>query len=353
RAERVGGAPTVPARWLARLELAARQAAGAIGDRTPNPLAEGAERWLAWAAALDPAAGGPPPDLPAVAPPVEARFRDLSVSDVERWVRDPYGHYARHILRLYPLEAIDQEPDAADRGNTLHHVLHAFVATLTPGVWPEDAPAQLLALGEQAFAPFRDRPGVHAFWWHRFCRMAGWYAGHEAGRWPALAAAATERELRGPVSVAGTSVDLRARLDRLDRMEDGGFVVIDYKSGSLPALEPAPDKAWTASAARAWSPQLPLEGMLVLQQHAGADLEALEAWAVGGGRDTPGEAKDLTEKTEPVAAAEQAWAGLERLLAQFADPTMPYLSEPRPLLAPRYSDYRHLARTGQDEGGDA
>jgi len=56
----------------------------------------------------------------------------------------------------------------------------------------------------------------------------------------------------------------------------------------------------------------------------------------------------LTDKREPVAVAQQAWEGLLRLLAQFADPDMPYLSEPRPLLAPRYSDYRHLARIAQE-----
>ena len=51
-----------------------------------------------------------------------------------------------------------------------------------------------------------------------------------------------------------------------------------------------------------------------------------------------------------MVVAEQAWAGLQRLLTQFADPTMPYLAAPRPQLAPRYSDYRHLARIGGEEG---
>lgn len=352
RAERVGGAPTVPARWLARLELAARQATGALSDDDPNPLRHSSACWLALAEALDRAEPALP-ELPAPLPPVETRFRDLSVSDVERWVRDPYGHYARHVLRLYPLDAIDQEPDAAERGTLLHKILHDFVRSLTPGEWPADARDRLLALGEAAFAHLKDRPGVHAFWWHRFRRMAGWYLAHEAGRWPALHAAETEHRLSGPIGAGDGSVTLNARVDRLDRLRDAGFVVIDYKSGSLPVLEPEPGKAWTASAARAWSPQLPLEGRLLLARHTGAELEALEAWAVGGGsRDSDGEAKQLTDKREPVAVAEQAWAGLERLLAQFADPAMPYLTEPRPLLAPRYSDYRHLARTGQEEGPD-
>ncbi len=348
RAERVGGAPTVPARWLTRLELVARAATGALSDDKENPLRAGAPEWLAWAAALD-QANAAIPELPEPKPPVEARFRDLYVTDVERWVRDPYGHYARSILKLRPLDQIDQEPDAAERGTLLHEVLHKFVRGLTPGEWPDDALDQLIALGEEQFSGLKDRPGVHAFWWHRFRRMAAWYVEHEDGRWPAIASAETETKLSGPIQAAGRSVTLNARVDRLDRFDGAGFVLIDYKSGNLPGLEPPADKDWTQSAARAWSPQLPLEGKLLRDLHPCAELEALEAWAVGGGsRDKIGEAKSLTDKREPVAVAQQAWEGLLRLLAQFADPDMPYLSEPRPLLAPRYSDYRHLARIAQE-----
>ena len=92
----------------------------------------------------------------------------------------------------------------------------------------------------------------------------------------------------------------------------------------------------------------------MLLTEANAELEALEAWAVGGaasGKD--GEAKNLTAKQEPVQVAEDAWKGLQSLIRQFSDPTMPYLAEPRPRLAPRYSDYRHLARIGQEEAPDA
>jgi ATP-dependent helicase/nuclease subunit B len=42
--------------------------------------------------------------------------------------------------------------------------------------------------------------------------------------------------------------------------------------------------------------------------------------------------------------ADEARGGLERLIAEFDDPETPYLSQPDPSRAPRYSDYRHLAR---------
>jgi hypothetical protein len=37
------------------------------------------------------------------------------VTEIEHWLRDPYTIYAKHILRLAPLDAIDTPPGAADR----------------------------------------------------------------------------------------------------------------------------------------------------------------------------------------------------------------------------------------------
>ena len=43
-------------------------------------------------------------------------------------MRDPYAIYARHILRLRPLdEAIDAEPEAAEFGTFVHAALAAFL----------------------------------------------------------------------------------------------------------------------------------------------------------------------------------------------------------------------------------
>src|SRR5690606_16518559 len=82
RSERVDGTPTVPSRWLLRLDtvLARLGLDGRIGD-------EGA-RWLAWAAELDRPEAVRPVAPPEPRPPVRARPRKLSVTQVETWMRD-------------------------------------------------------------------------------------------------------------------------------------------------------------------------------------------------------------------------------------------------------------------------
>ncbi len=347
RAERVAGTPTVPSRWLARLDLAARQLRGMTGKDDPSPLKTNAEDWLGWQEALDRAEKPEPLSLPRPTPPVSARFTDLSVTGVENWVADPYGHYAARILKLRALDPVDQPPDASDRGSLLHEALHRFIRSLG-SQWPDDAQERLVAIGREVFADWLDRPSVQAFWWPRFLHMAAWFAAHESARRADLTNTETEIPLVAELSAGPIPINLTARMDRLDQWSDGTYSVIDYKSGTLPTA---------SNIADGWPPQLPLEAAMIRRVRE-ADVTTIEAWSVGGrGKDgTNGEAKNLSPKGKNAVSAtdagEAAWVGLSSLLTQFADPTMPYLAEPRSFPDRRYSDYRHLARIDKEGGGD-
>lgn len=348
--ERAAGAPTVPSRWLSRLELAARQVRGLTGKDDPNPLCANADKWLRWQAHLDDPGTPVPIPLPSPKPPVAARFTDLSVTGVERWVTDPYGHYAARILKLRALDPVDQPADASERGSLLHAVLHRFLRELN-GEWPDDALARLEAAGRAVFGEWLSRPNVQAFWWPRFLRMAAWFVEHESARRADIAAIETETKLTADIVAdieAGSApVTLSARMDRLDQRTDERFTIIDYKSGSLPAA---------SRIAEGWPPQLPLEAAIVARSR-NAEVASIEAWGVGGSGDDGGKVQNLSRDTgknqiSAMEVGQAAWDGLARLLIQFSDPAMPYLAEPRAAEAPRYSDYRHLARIDREGGND-
>ena len=59
----------------------------------------------------------------------QARPRRCSVTEIEHWLRDPYSIYARHILRLRPLDEIDTPPGARDRGTVIHGAIGDFTRT--------------------------------------------------------------------------------------------------------------------------------------------------------------------------------------------------------------------------------
>ena len=71
---------------------------------------------------------------PQPKPPLAARPRGLSVTEIETLVRDPYAIYAKHVLRLDELEPLGRAPDYALRGTLIHAALGDFIKTWTRSV---------------------------------------------------------------------------------------------------------------------------------------------------------------------------------------------------------------------------
>ncbi len=170
RAARSEGVPTVPSRWLLRLDTVLR-AVGLDDALGPDPAIAAA------ADGLDAADYRPLPP-PAPRPPLSARPRRLSVTQIETWLGDPYAIYARHILQLQALDELDADPGRADLGICVHAALAEFVR-LFPRELPEDAAQRLLAIGRKSFGAVLSRPGAWAFWWPRFERIVGWLVDEE------------------------------------------------------------------------------------------------------------------------------------------------------------------------------
>jgi ATP-dependent helicase/nuclease subunit B len=350
RAERVEGAPTMPSRWLTRLDVAGE----ALGlEAIAEPRRRGA-RYLEWWRTLD----GPPESAPRVSarprptPPVAARPRRLSVTQIETWMRDPYAIYAREILGLRALPPLDQDADAATYGAIIHRVLDRFLAELAPGPLPADAAERLHGLGAEILAPYRNLPSVWTFWWPRFARIADWFLAVEGARRSEVVH--THTEVGGSISfdAPGGPFRLVARADRIDERADSGTAVIDFKTGAPPSKR---------EVAAGFAPQLPLEAAILAA--GGFDgvpplpVRELAFWRLSGGREA-GRVHDAAD--DPIAIAVEAMAGLRALVARFDDPATPYEARPRPSVAPRYSDYEHLARVrewasfdGADDGGEA
>ena len=331
RARRIEGTPTIPARWLQRLDALLD-----IGPARASTLRATEPALLAWWHALDRLAELPGPrPAPAPAPPVAARPRRLSVTKIETWIGDPYSIYARDILRLFKLDPVDADPSAAERGIIIHRILDAFVRE-HPDVLPADAQERLLALGRAHFEGAGARPGVLAFWWPRFERIARWFLEAERDRRPGFLPLATEVEGAIDLEAPAGSFRLAAKADRIDRSEAGALEIIDYKTGGVPRKSHVEDGR---------SPQLSLEAAIAsaggFQGVNAAEVAALAYWKLSGA-ETAGEITAIGG--DAGALADAASDGLRALIARFDDPATPYHPVPRPALAPRWNDYAHLAR---------
>ena len=333
RAAKLAGAPTVASRFVQRL-------AAVAGPRWQTALEHG-EKYHAWARALDrPDAAPRPTPRPVPRPPVAVRPARLSVTEIEHWLRDPYTIYAKHILRLFPLDPIDTAPGAADRGTVIHGAIGEFTQAYAKQL-PDDALEKLLALGRQHFAPLDEFPEARAFWWPRYERIARWFAAWEVKRRAQVAQ--VQAEIRGEIEIplGGRSFHLSARADRIERRADGRYAILDYKTGRVPT---------TPQVASGLSPQLTLEGA-ILRAGAfpdiprGASLAALTYVSLKGG-DPGGEEKSIEVRdSSPDQEADRALQKLAEVARRFEDPATPYRSRERPMFQGRaYGDYDHLAR---------
>jgi ATP-dependent helicase/nuclease subunit B len=332
RAERVDGAPTVPSRWLLRLDAFLTCAAEGLPSS-----ASALERRLAHR--IDRPAQVEPGKRPMPRPGAIRRPSQLSVTQIEAWRRNPYAIYARHILRLKKLDPLDQDPGAADLGNAVHKALHEFTLRF-PHALPSDGLALLRAEGEASFAQWLDRPNVWAFWQPRFQRIAAWWLAQERiRRTPLMAAIATEQS--GELALPGLAAPftLTARADRIDVWRDGGLTIIDYKTGALPKKD---------DIERGFAPQLTLEAAMALagafEGIRGSAITELAYWKLSGNRDG---GKVDRVNGDLMALADAATAGLTALVRSFGDDAMPYAATPDAAYAPAHDDYEHLARNSE------
>ena len=334
RAVKIGGAPTAPSRFVQRL-------AAVAGARRWQAVLDRGEVYLAWARTLDRPENVRAETRPAPTPPRAARPKRLSVTEIEHWLRDPYTIYAKHVLRLAPLDEVDAAPGAAERGTVIHNVLREFSECFADSL-PSDPAAELIAMGKKHFATLEDFPEARAFWWPRFRRIAQWFGGWEAGRRANFTLVAAE--VRGQIEFPLTDgvFTLSGVADRIERDSDGRYVILDYKTGSLRTER---------QVRTGLAPQLTLEaamlrrgGFNTVPIPAGGSVATLAYVALKGGA-RAGEFMPLDFKEgTPDSQADRAFEKLSALVRRFDDDNEPYRSLVHPMWKARYGDYDHLAR---------
>ena len=322
RARKKDGAPTIASRWLQRL----LQLTG--GLKLSGQM--GSTPYLDWARALSDVVPEPRIRRPAPRPPVAARPRRLSVTEIETWLRDPYAIYAKHVLKLRALHELDEDVGPLERGTAFHRALELFV-NRNPGALPDDALARLIAIGNEVFA---DIPAAQrAIWRPRFFSAAQWFLENEQARRGGIVSSHTEVAGRMSFNAPGGAFLLTGKADRIDILTSGGAAILDYKTGGLP------DKKWMLDYL---TPQLPLEGaMLGAGGFAGLpklDAQELIYLRLSGGL------RGGEEKRFPGEMAAEAVARLAARIAWFDEQQTPYHSRIAPQSAKSEGDYDHLAR---------
>ena len=212
RSRRDESGPAIPSRFLLRVRAL-------LGEDLLERHTD--ERPVAWARALDATAEKPPLyPRPEPMPSAGQRKVRVSVTALDRLRSDPYQFYASAILRLGELDALDADPTPAWQGEVAHRILERW----------HRREADMTRLADQELAAMNAHPLTRALWRPRLLRALEWVES-------AIAADPSREpvvfETWGRMDVRG--VEIFGRIDRLDRLEDGSFAVIDYKTGRPPS----------------------------------------------------------------------------------------------------------------------
>ncbi|MFC4624488.1 double-strand break repair protein AddB [Daeguia caeni] len=345
RSQRMDNAPTVASRWLQRLETV-------LGGDVTKEMRQRGQRYVHWSREIDRAPDVPFVKRPEPRPPVAARPKHFSVTEIETLRRDPYAIFAKKILKLRPLEPLIRDPAAAERGTLFHDILGHFTQQNIDPLSP-DAANRLLELGRIFFDALELPVEIEAVWWPRFTALVPQFLAWERERAPNVLKrfAEIDAEVR---EIENLGITLSGRADRIDLMQDGTAEIIDYKTGSTPS----PKQAHLLL-----SPQLALEAAL-LARGAFRAVGAVKASdltyvRLKAGGEVRAESilkinRPSSEKTAP-AIGEEAWQRLAELLAEYQKPEKGYLSRALPFRETDLTgDYDHLARVLEwSAGGDA
>lgn len=325
RALKVDSNNTIESRWLQKFDAILQIKNLKLDDEFSNMV-------LDWTNNIDKVNDTPVRCVrPAPKPPLEARPKQLSATNIEKLYRDPYIIFAKYILKLSKLKDIEQDTLPADFGNVIHNSLEEFKKKNLSTY------EELMQIIMKNALPYKEIDIID-FWYRKFESIAKWFIEYEA-KLKKEGVEATYTEISGTMPIT-KRFNLFAKADRVDILKNsGGAIISDYKTGTAPSVKDVES---------GYSPQLPLEA-LILNHHGFKDVKGnpktseMRYLEISDGKE-----KSAIKNIEIDEFLEKTLASLVEIIEKFDNENTPYISRPNPSTVGQaieeYSDYNHLER---------
>lgn len=286
---------------------------------------------------------------PAPTPPVSVRPTELSVTNIELLMKNPYAVYAKYILKLFPLKEMNDAQETLIYGSALHEALEQFLAQ-SPFNQDEKALKEKII---QKLKEYHFPQATLAFYDEKITKVAHFIVQQQMKREPFTENIFLEKKGSLDILLDDKSVfTMTGKADRIDKLKTNALEVIDYKTGTPPSA---------SDIEAGLSPQMTLEAV-ILRENGFQEIKPkndikISYWRLNGKNDG-GEIISVPSKTakkDVSALIEEAFVGVQHVLNKFRNENTPYTASPRPDKV-KYNDYAHLSREKEwltaDDGED-
>lgn len=317
------GSQTIPSRFLSRLE-ATLQASNIKWEAEKPHLAR----------LLDQPFSHIQIDRPNPKPPVETRPVKLSATNIELLMKNPYAIYAKYILKLYPLQEIENDRENLIYGSAVHKALEELLPNFNPEM-EEETIEQLIIQKLEEFGLNASTIKAYA---GKVKKIASFILNEQLKRYDDTLDFILEKEGQYNFLLNDKSVfTLTGKADRIDILKGNNVEIIDYKTGTPPAYK---------QIEQGLSPQMTLEGLIV-QEKGFDDLQKkcnikISYWQLSGSENKVVPVPSSRAKKSVEELIDEAKIGVKSILSQYRKQETPY--EAFHQNKESYNDYALLSR---------
>ena len=263
--------------------------------------------------------------------PKEAFPKNISATSIELLIRNPYGFFARNILKLYKTKELNSDSINAEFGTLVHQIIYTFNSQ------PEQ---DFLAIAKAEFDTIGISNYLYSLWWPKICAIADKYNQFHEARKQSIAKIYGEISGSMKLEINGKWQQISAIADEIVLLNDGSIEIIDYKTGTPPL--PSQVQAGLA-------PQLILEALIL--QHSGFKIDHALQHILPDALIRPSFIKITSNKDaikkiaiENLDLTQHKDALIKLLQHYLSRPTSIFPATPDIRYAPKFNDWRHLAR---------
>ena len=262
----------------------------------------------------------------------ETRF---SATSVNTYLSCPLRFYYQYVLGLREKEELSDEPEAREVGTFVHELLEGMFSRFVRVPFAVDQAFKndfFEALDIKFEKEFKKKMKSDAFLVREVLRFRLKNFLENEERRTVREVVCVEKVFEGSIRAGAHELRFKSKIDRIDRLEDGSLLILDYKTGSSDMMPSSVDKIeskpWTRLHLKRTirSFQLPLYLYFVERAYTGADLNAGFYNLKDQGRNFG--IKTFFDKEEPagqrVAKSDCLMKALEFICLEILSPETPF-----------------------------